>query len=163
MVYALNCGGGWTGDLIIADWHDLQNNVASEGWRQEIQVQRSRNQEIAGSIRLSLRRWLRKTRRSRGTSNLMPSESRGLRRGRVPSSLGWASGGTLQCARGDSLQKENGLQTFLKLIATLWKQGQISGVCLRNKFIYRQRVMPREQLCVPKSHHYQIRERTLTS
>ena len=28
--YALNSGGGWTGDLIIADWHDIENNVTSE-------------------------------------------------------------------------------------------------------------------------------------
>ena len=74
--------------MIIADWHDLQNNVTSVGSRQEIQVQRSRNQEIAGSIRLSLRRWFSKTRRSRGPSNLTPPESRELRRGRVPSTLG---------------------------------------------------------------------------
>ena len=29
--YALNSGGGWTGDLVIADWHDIENSVASEG------------------------------------------------------------------------------------------------------------------------------------
>ena len=28
--YVLNSGGGWTGDLIIADWHGIQKNVASE-------------------------------------------------------------------------------------------------------------------------------------
>ena len=28
--YALNSGGGWTRDLIIANWHDIENNVASE-------------------------------------------------------------------------------------------------------------------------------------
>ena len=28
--YALNPGGGWTGDSIIADWRDVENCVASE-------------------------------------------------------------------------------------------------------------------------------------
>ena len=33
--YALSSGGGWTGDLTIADCRDIENNVAAE------QVQRS--------------------------------------------------------------------------------------------------------------------------
>ena len=28
--HALNCGGGWTEDLIIAIWYDIGNDVASE-------------------------------------------------------------------------------------------------------------------------------------
>ena len=28
--YALNSGGGWTGDVITADWHEIENNIASE-------------------------------------------------------------------------------------------------------------------------------------
>ena len=28
--YAVSSGGGWTTHLIIADWHDTENNVASE-------------------------------------------------------------------------------------------------------------------------------------
>ena len=28
--YALNFGGGWSVDLIIVDWHHIENNVASE-------------------------------------------------------------------------------------------------------------------------------------
>ena len=27
---ATDSGGGWTGDLIIADWRDMENHVASE-------------------------------------------------------------------------------------------------------------------------------------
>ena len=30
MGYTENSGGGWTGDFIIADWHDIEKNVASE-------------------------------------------------------------------------------------------------------------------------------------
>ena len=26
----MDSGGGWTGDLIIADWRDMENHVASE-------------------------------------------------------------------------------------------------------------------------------------
>ena len=28
--YALNAGGGWTRDVNIADWHHIENIVASE-------------------------------------------------------------------------------------------------------------------------------------
>ena len=43
----LNSGGGWARDLIIADWHDIENYVAPDS-RKKIHVQRSRNQDIAG-------------------------------------------------------------------------------------------------------------------
>ena len=135
MGYALNCG-----DLIIADWHDLQNNVASEGSRQEIQVQRSRNQEIAGSIRLSLRRWFSKTRRSRGTSNLTPPESRELRRGRVPSTLGES----LQSARSDSMQEEVGVadsseadRDAIEARADFWSMSEEFYQAISRKFVSR--------------------------
>ena len=59
--------------------HREQRRVRSS--RQEIQVQRSRNQEIARSTFISLRRWLPETGRSRTTSNLKPPGSRELRRG----------------------------------------------------------------------------------
>ena len=85
--YALDSGEGWTGDLIIADRHGIENCVASEVHVKKIQVQRSGSQEIAGSIRISLRSWLPKTRRSRRTSNLTPPESREIRRGRIPSTF----------------------------------------------------------------------------
>ena len=26
----LNSGGGWRRDLIVADWHDIENHIASE-------------------------------------------------------------------------------------------------------------------------------------
>ena len=39
--YALNSGGGWTGDLIIADWHDIEKYVASE-----VHVKRFKSEEV---------------------------------------------------------------------------------------------------------------------
>ena len=39
--YSLNSGGGWTGDSLITDWHDIEKNVASEP-----HVQRSKSKEI---------------------------------------------------------------------------------------------------------------------
>ena len=68
--YALDSGGGWTRDLIIADWHDIEN-------KKEV----SWNQGTAGNIRLSLRRWFAKTRKSRTKSNSTPPGSREIRRG----------------------------------------------------------------------------------
>ena len=81
---ALDSGGSWTGDLIIADWHDTDNNVASE-----VHVKRSESNEVginkvAGNVRHSFRRWFRKKRWSRTTSNLTPPESREIRRGGLP-------------------------------------------------------------------------------
>ena len=54
---------------------------------------------------------------------------------RVPSVLGEERCDPLQCACGDSSQEESGVATFLKMIATPWKQGKISGVCLQNFFV----------------------------
>ena len=45
--YALKTGGGWNGDFIIAD-QDIENNLASEVHVKKVQVQRSRNEGIAG-------------------------------------------------------------------------------------------------------------------
>ena len=39
--YALNSGRGRTGDLIIAEWHDIENNVASE-----VHVKRLKSKEV---------------------------------------------------------------------------------------------------------------------
>ena len=55
--YALDSGGSWKVELIIADWHDIDNNVASE-----VHVKRSESNEVginkvAGNVRHSLRRW----------------------------------------------------------------------------------------------------------
>ena len=56
-------------------------------------------------------------------------------------------------AQGITLRKKKAeLQTVLKLIATLWKQGKISGVCRGNLFIA---VMscPENNCKYRKSHH----------
>ena len=40
--YTLNSGGGgWTGDLSIADWHDIEDNVASD-----VHVERFKSKEV---------------------------------------------------------------------------------------------------------------------
>ena len=110
--YALNSGGGWTRLLIIADRHDIENNVASEVPGNRFKFKEVGIKQIAGSIHMSLRRRSLKTRRSRTTSNSTPPESRELRRGWSTSTLGEARGDRLLCARENSLQEEGGLQTF---------------------------------------------------
>ena len=52
---ALSSGEGWTGDTIIAYWHDRENNVALGVHVKKIQGQRSGHQECAGCIHISLR------------------------------------------------------------------------------------------------------------
>ena len=87
--HGLNSGGGWTGDVIIADCQDIEN--------------RSRNQEIATSF-FFLALTLEIT--CRTPSNLSPQESRELRpRGGVPSTVGVARSDPLPSARSDSLQE----------------------------------------------------------
>ena len=59
--YALNSGGGCTGDLIITGWRDIENNVASE-----VHVERFKSKVVGinklqdvqgGSVALSLLRF----------------------------------------------------------------------------------------------------------
>ena len=102
---ALFSEGGWTGDLIIADWRDIGEQRRVRCSRRKIQVHRSWNQSIAGSIHLFFSQLVSpKTRRS--PSNFTPPDSRELRRGRGPSfSFGEARSDLVQSARGDSLQE----------------------------------------------------------
>ena len=48
----------------------------------------------------------------------------------------WARRGVTLCSAQETTlgKKKAELQTLLKLIATLWKQGKISGVCRENGF-----------------------------
>ena len=39
--HALNSGGGWTGDFVIADWPDIENEVASH-----VHVKRFKFEEV---------------------------------------------------------------------------------------------------------------------
>ena len=106
--YALNSGGGGTGDFIIADWHNMENNVASEVHvKRWLKSNRSWIPEIAGTIHISLRKWFSKARKSRTTSNLTPPECPELRRGVKYPPL-WARRGVtlLQSARGDPWQED---------------------------------------------------------
>ena len=104
--YALNSGGGWTRDLIIADWHDIENGVASG-----VHVKRFKSKEVRTnklqevSILPCADGRFPETRKSHTTSNLTPPESRELRRGGAPSTLGEASRDPLPCARRDFLEE----------------------------------------------------------
>ena len=132
--YALNSGAGRTGDLIIADWHDIEHDVTSEVHVKKIQVQRSWNQEVAGCMYISLHRWFPDTRRSRTKSNFSPPKNRQIRRGE--SARLWSRRGVVSCSlQGVTLRNQHAeLRTFLKLIATLWGRGENSGVCLVTLF-----------------------------
>ena len=68
------------------------------------------------------------------TSNRTAHESREHWRGEIPL-LRARRGVTLCRAQGAILRVKAEVQTFLKLIATLWKQGKISGVSRKNLFI----------------------------
>ena len=85
--YALNTGGGWPGDLTIAGWRDIENHVASEVDVKRFKNLRCRNQDIAESVHISLRKGSQR-RRSRTTSNLAPPQSQELRRGRSALTVG---------------------------------------------------------------------------
>ena len=58
--YVLKSGEGWTGDLILAGWHDIDNNIASE-----LHVKRFKPKEVGikkkPSISISLCRWFPRT------------------------------------------------------------------------------------------------------
>ena len=55
--YGLSFGGGWTGDLIImAEFDDIEDYVASEVHVERLNSKKSWNQDIARSIRISLQR-----------------------------------------------------------------------------------------------------------
>ena len=40
--YALHIGGGWSGDLLIPDWGDLEDNVVSEVHAKRFRFQKVR-------------------------------------------------------------------------------------------------------------------------
>ena len=117
--YVLNSGGGWTGDLIIADRHDIRNNVASEVHFERFTPNKLESKE--GACVFFFRRQFTKTTRSRTTSNIAPPESR-------------CGESALFFGRGDFSKKQAELQNGLKLIPTLWKPAKNSGVCL-DKFM----------------------------
>ena len=56
-------------------------------------------------------------------------------------------------------KKKAELQAVLKLIATLWKQGEISGECLENSFIATMSC-PENNCTYRKSYHSQYRRET---
>ena len=105
--YALNSGGGWTGDLIIADWIHTENYVASE-------VHARRFESKVVGIKYSKDIFLCSHGSLRQESHTQPQTLRRQRVERfdpvkVPSTFvgrGEARSDPLQCARSDSLQEE---------------------------------------------------------
>ena len=109
--YALNSGARWTGDLIIADWYNIENNVASEVLHKKFQVQRSRINQLQEVFYFPCADGFPKTRRV--THTVKPyatKESKASTRGEYPQ----------VCDRdGVTLGKKKvELRIFLKLIAT---------------------------------------------
>ena len=108
--YELNSGGGWTEDFIIADWHDIENNVASEVHLQRF---KSKEVEIARSIIYFLCRWFFKTRRVTHNVTLHATrESGASTRRKYP--LRWVRRGYTLCrAHGcNSWQEEGDVADF---------------------------------------------------
>ena len=92
-----------------------------------------------------MRKWFLRTRRS-GTT---PRESRELRRWSTTLHLGRSEVVTRCRAQGVTRCKEEESKTCLMLIATLWKQGEISGICLGNPCIATSMSCPEKKLNVP--------------
>ena len=130
--YGLNSGEGWTGDFIISDGHDIVNYITSE-----VHVKRFKSKEEECTTCNKYLYFLAHTvlRDKKVTHNVTPHatrESRASTRRQYP--LLWARrSATLCSAQGVTLcRKKVEFQIFLKLIATLWKPGKVSGVCPEN-------------------------------
>ena len=168
--YLLNSGEVWTGDSTIVDWHDIENNVASE-----VHVKRFKSKEVGikklhAAFGLSLRRRLPKTRRSRTTSNLTsPGGVESSARRGVPFTLDEARSDPLQSARNDSSQQEGGVADFFEAGCDAL-QAREDSWSMTGRLFYRHRVMPREQVHVPKesscpipSNHVDVERQTKTN
>ena len=156
--YAANAGGGWTRDLTIADCTTLGRNVASEVHVKMMQVQRSWILQFCRKHTCCLAQVVPQDKKV--PHNVTPYAIRESRASREECpQLGARRGMTLCSAQGiNHCKKKAALQTFLKLIATLWKQAKFSGLRLK-KFIHRHRAMPGEQIvCTEESHHSQLRQ-----
>ena len=122
--------GGWTGDLITADWRDIENCVASEVDVTRFQVQRRRNQEIAkmpSYFFSQMVHWDKNVTHS--VKPFASKESKASTRGEYL--LLWARRGVTLCsAQGvDSLQEEDGVAVFFHW----WSRRYGSkGACLEN-------------------------------
>ena len=114
-----------------------------------------RNAQLVTSIYISwLTRFL-ETRGSRTTSHLTLPESRELRRGDGTLYFGRGRVRPFAVRKGDSLQEEGGVSDFLKLIATLWKPGKVSGVCPEN-LLTATTLCPANSGTYRKSHDFQL-------
>ena len=148
--YALNSGGGWTRLLIIADWHDVENNVASEVPGNRFKFEEVGIKEIAGSIHMSLRRRSLKTRRSRTTSNSTPPESRELRRGWSTSTMGEARRDLFAVRKGELFARRRRVCRLFRTDPRDAMEARADFWSMSGGFFYCHFVMPREHLYVPK-------------
>ena len=135
--YALSSRGGGTGDINTAYWHDIESNVAPEVHVKRFTSKKIRIHKLQEVFLLFLRRRVPETTRSGTTSNFTPPESRDLRRGRKPCTLGEATRDPLQCARSDSQQEEGGVA------GCFWswsRRNGSKGLCL--EYVWRIYVSP---------------------
>ena len=133
-----------TGDLSIADLHDIENNFASE-----VHVKRFKSKDLGIKILqeafifpctdFSLRQ---EGHAQRQTSRHQRVES--LDAGGVPSSVGEARGDPVRSARSVSLHEEGGVADFSE--ADRDPLSASEDFCsMSGKFIHRHHVMPREE------------------
>ena len=72
-------------NVFVADWHDIENNVASEVHVKRFKHPKCGNQDVAGRVHNAFRRWFSRTRRSRIIVKLYATrESRASTRCKYP-------------------------------------------------------------------------------
>ena len=159
--YALNSGGGWTRLLIIADRHDIENNVASEvpGNRFKFKKLESNKLQEAFTCRCEDGPSRQEGHAQRQTRRHQRVES--FDAGGVP--LLWARRGvTVCCAQGRTLcKKKAGCRLFGtvprrhgskgRFLECVWRIFVVTLSCPENTCMYR------------KTHQAQFRQNALTS
>ena len=145
---ALISGGCWTGDVLIADWQDIETTS-----RQKFMSTNSSPKKLESRCCRKHSHFLAQKAPSdkKVTHNVKPSatrESRAWTREEYPPL--WARRGVtpLQCVRDNSLQEEES-QTFPE--ADRDRRGSKRSVwSVSGELIYHHHVMPREHLYVPE-------------
>ena len=129
--YTLHAGGGWTEDLLIADWDELEKNVAPE-----VHVKRFKSAEL---IRISCR-WVLQTRRARSTSCLAirTKANRDHRCGPTP----FAAAGNFT---HDTIDED-----------VFFKTERDDFVSISGNFMCKHHVIPRDEVFVPQESPFPI-------
>ena len=131
--HVLSYGGGRTRDLIIADWHDIENYVAFEVHvknftSKDVRIKKLQEALIflfaaAGSPRQG---------RPRTTSNLALPETRMLRRGRRTLDFGRREWLPFAFCKEQLFARKRAVEDFSKADCDAAEARRISGVCLEN-------------------------------